>query len=157
MFEEATSAQFNLLSSGPAMPVDGKKGAGTDSPEIAIIEFSEPVVRFGGYWGSATDPVIADPALINFEFLDSVGNVLDSDFISYSRSSTVDIDQGIFEADGMLLWAGWQFNIPVSKIQISGSAVANDFLQAIPVPELNTAIILLVGCLFIQDNLSRIR
>ncbi|MBN2138216.1 MAG: hypothetical protein JW720_10445 [Sedimentisphaerales bacterium] len=117
---------FGLGTSGMAQTADGAKGMGQHAEAcVANIVFTGPVSSFGGYFGAATlNPIYPDPAIINFEFLDVSGGLIDTASLSYSRSS---------QGDGLLEWFGVVSSVPIGSVTIAGNYPVNDYLQADPV------------------------
>jgi hypothetical protein len=135
VFEPSTGAGFGLGSSGQALPSDGLRAMGIELPaQTASVEFANPVLRFGSYWGAITlesDPNIGSPAMITVQFFDPFGAPIGVDTFSYIRP-----------ADGILEWHGWTSTIPIKRLTYTEDRVVVDGLQADPVPEPATAVLL---------------
>jgi hypothetical protein len=119
---------FSLGSSGNPQVSDGLKGMvyAWVAPAPRIV-FTEPVVRFGAFWGALTDPLLfGDPALVTVAFLDDEDGMIGNAVFEYTRSGT---------QDGLLEWHGWASETPIRTIVYSEEVVAMDGLQANLVPE----------------------
>jgi hypothetical protein len=161
---EPGSANYRLGSSGNAQVADGEKGMGlaVTGPQInpefiepASITFDRPVISFGAYWAAGTDDLF-DPEVIEFKFYNAAETLVGTDTWSYSRSFLINEPEMIFSGDGLLQWLGWQFFIPIKRIEFGGGAIVADFLQANPIPEPSSvaligATVLLIG--FASKNL----
>jgi hypothetical protein len=145
---EPGSANYRLGSSGNAQVADGEKGIGlaVTGPQIlpefieaASITFDMPLISFGGYWAAGTD-YLFDPEVIEFKFYDAAGTLVGTDTWPYSRSFLINEPEMIFSGDGQLQWLGWQFFIPIKRIEFGGGAIVADFLQADAIPEPSTLV-----------------
>lgn len=133
---------FGIGSSGTAQVVDGFKGLGLRTDDVAQIDFNTPVSQFGGYWGAATDSTGVIPTTISLTFLDVSLNVIGTDSFTYLRLGN--------PGDGELEWHGWSSTEPFSAVQYSGEFVVNDSLQAEPgnvIPEPATMMLFGFGLL----------
>jgi hypothetical protein len=134
-------AAFGLGEYGLAQVSDGVRGMGIDTGFPALpttITFPVPVTDFGGYWGvGAIDGAPSDPAPLNFDFYDVNGALLGSDVLMYSAPN----------ADGALMWAGWNSSTPIGSVVYSGDYAVNDGLQANLVPAPGAAALLGLGAL----------
>jgi hypothetical protein len=156
IYEVNSGSGAYLGSSGQAQAAHGIKGTGLGSTgpilpeyvESASITFARPLESFGGYWGAYT-AYLFDPEIIEFQFFDAADNLVGSDARPYTRSFLLSEEKMIFEADGKLLWAGWQFDAPVKRITFGGGFIVADFLQANPIPEPALAALLIAGALCI--------
>ena len=147
---EPDNANYYLGSSGPAQTAHGQKGVGLEvtGPQIlpeyiepASITFVTPISAFGGYWGAGTD-YLYDPEVIEFQFFDTAGNLVGADAWPYTRSFLIDESQMVYWGDGKLQWSGWQFDVPVQRVVFGGGAIVADYLQASPIPEPSSLVVI---------------
>jgi hypothetical protein len=136
---DPNAAGFGLSAYGSAQVSDGVQGMGinTGFPALATtITFTVPVTDFGGYWGVTNETSgPADPMPVNFEFYDVNGAMIGSDVLMYSAPN----------ADGALMWAGWNSSTPIGSVVYSGDYTVNDGLQANLVPAPGAAALLGLG------------
>lgn len=120
-----TSWEWGLGSGVAAQPVDGEKGMAIDGEknDLAVIEFSDPVAQFGGYFG--TDD---DSTSIDVRFYDAGGALIDVGQVLYDAA----------QQDGVLAWGGWSSTTPIARVEIQ------DALQAIAVPGPGGAVLLVL-------------
>jgi hypothetical protein len=106
---------FGLSANGFAQPYSGVRGFGNNSSTaLAIIAFSTPVMRFGGYWSHSTLGVNR----FELTFKDPTGAVID--FVTGTVS----------DPTGNMHWFGWSSPVPIGSVEIGGRFAVNDFLQA---------------------------
>lgn len=138
----SNSAPVGLGSSGPARSSDGVNAmALANHAATATIVFSQPVARFGAFWGADTapfDPAVGDPALVAVNFYDSLGSLIAANAFAYSRTQF---------GDGQLEWHGWLFSDPVARLTYTEDIPVIDGLQADPVPEPSVAALMTFAAL----------
>jgi hypothetical protein len=120
--------------SGLSVPVDGTQAMGENTTGQITLTFANPVYRFGGYFQAYTNDYV-NPVPIVFTFYDASNNVVGTSTINYLHAN----------GDGLMDWAGWLFDTPVSRITWTETGGANDFLQADPVPEPSLLVLLAIG------------
>ena len=121
---EPVAADADLGLSGFAAASDGVRGVFINpTSAVTTLTLNAPIADFGAYWGAETFGVSAS---VGLDFYDASGSLLGSDSFTYNHEAT---------ADGGLDWHGWHFSAGVGKIQINGSSIALDGLQANAVPE----------------------
>ncbi|MFC1880653.1 PEP-CTERM sorting domain-containing protein [Thermodesulfobacteriota bacterium] len=136
---EPGPANWALGLSGFAQVADGDKGMATATDEQINILFTTPVTEFGSYWAASTSfggIFPPDPATINLDFYDLFDSLIGSASFTYGSGS----------GDGVLAWHGWNSSTPIKKIAFQntfdGVTIAVDSLQANPVPEPTTMLLL---------------
>jgi len=110
--------------SGLSVPVHGNQGMGENTTGLITLEFVNPVSKFGGYFQAYTYDYV-NPVQISFTFYGASDNYLDTKTYGYLHAN----------GDGVMDWHGWSFDTPVAKVTWSETGGANDYLQAVPVPE----------------------
>jgi hypothetical protein len=90
-------------------PRTGRVMAGVTEP--ALWEFNTPAIRFGGYFdnNSGADDATAD-------FYDVDGGLIDSRVVS------------IPVADDVWVWRGWESDVPIGSIVITGNGIERGFI-----------------------------
>ncbi|MFQ5414104.1 MAG: PEP-CTERM sorting domain-containing protein [Phycisphaerae bacterium] len=101
--------------------------------EPAVWAFDTPLLEFGGYFENNSG---ADDATA--EFFDDAGILIDS------RTIEIPVDAQSWT------WNGWQFDVPVSRIEVTGNGVLGGFIwyddmELTAVPEPATLGLLLTG------------
>jgi len=93
-------------------PFDGGQGVGSAS-QPGEYTFDEGAVAFGGYFGSNADTSGVDGTI---RFFDEDDNLIDD--------ATITIDP-----DCQWAWNGWEFDTPVSRIQVDSGLFGGAFVQ----------------------------
>jgi hypothetical protein len=141
VYEPDADVFFSLGYYGSAQVIDGTKGHGLDTgwPASSVtIDFDEPVLQFGGYWGAADiDGYSTVP--IDFDFYDEDGELIDSVTVQYGDDT----------GHGSLVWFGWSSEVGIQTVVYTGSFVANDYLQA-TLPEPAGLALLALGVLMLR-------
>jgi hypothetical protein len=126
VYEPDDGATFGLGLYGSAQVSDGEQGSGVNAGQPgapARIDFAAPVVDFGGYWGASD--IDGRPSVpIVFDFYDANGALIGSQTAQYGDPN----------AQGTLLWFGWNSVTPIATVVYTGDFVVNDGLQANLVP-----------------------
>ena len=136
VYEPSSLWVFSLYTSGPAQVADGLRGMGmNDHSSTTRITFLTPVTMFGGYWGTVTGGAFPTPNSVALSFFDTLGAPIARDTFTYFRPGR----------DGVLEWHGWASTVPIASLEYSGDYVVNDALQAEPIPEPGTSVLLGLG------------
>ncbi|HUU94735.1 MAG TPA: PEP-CTERM sorting domain-containing protein [Phycisphaerae bacterium] len=142
VYEPSAGVGFGLGYYGNAQVVDGTKGHGLDTgwpASSATINFDDPVLQFGGYWGAAD--IDGYPTVpIGFDFYDGDGELIDSVTVQYGDDT----------GQGTLMWFGWSSDVGIETVVYTGSFVVNDYLQATLVPEPASLALLALGVLVLR-------
>ena len=137
------SNNFSLDDLGPhegnvaAVSHDGDKGL-TLQPVLGInptgrIEFTRPVVRFGGYWLHAATRDEAGP--ITVAFLDDADSLIAESQFDYDYANLQGISQ----------WFGWESDRPIHAVELTGFWTAVDGIQIDVVPEPRSALLMMLS------------
>ena len=132
---------FSLGYYGEAQVIDGTKGHGLDTwpASSATIDFDEPVLQFGGYWGAGD--IDGYPTVpITFDFYDENADLIDSVTVQYGDDT----------GQGTLIWLGWSSDVGIETVVYAGNLVANDYLQATLVPEPASLALLALGAVVLR-------
>ena len=135
---EPIAADADLGLSGFAATSDGVHGLFINPiSDLTTLTLNAPIADFGAYWGEETFGIGTS---IGLDFYSAAGSLLGSDSFIYNHEAT---------ADGGLDWHGWHFSEGVNRIQINGSSIALDGLQANAVPEPSAPLFALSGALLL--------
>jgi PEP-CTERM motif-containing protein len=139
VYRPGTSSSFRIGDSGvppygEAQVAEGSQALGvSSSTSTTFIDFATPVTDFGAYWGA---PTRGSPASFQVTFFDSLGSSTGTEEFTYDRSAF---------ADGLLEWHGWHSTVPVARVAFQSYSSVIDGLQAEPVPEPGTLVLLTLG------------
>ncbi len=116
----------------------GDRAFGAQMGSPGVVFFTEPVFKFGGYFGGYNGGAGSPLSTITATFFDFDGNFLGQETINYT------------DATGNLVWAGWDSTVGIGTISFTDAdptfqfdQFAMDDLQVV-VPEMENWI---VGCL----------